>query len=463
MNLLSGIEQIKQLPVDRQRRFERFSRTQYRYRVLPLFADVYLIIAFIGTLLFLAGQLTHSVEPPVFAGYLLYTGVLTALILAHRFTRLRRAAPLVVYLVFINMATFSYLGYIGAGAAIAPVVGLFFFISSVGIITLSLKHTSIILAANLILLVLATAVTAPTDQVVTVLIGVITNWLILMCLVVSPLSAWFFSKFLRNLLALQFLLRDRNRQLSRALQTLEATEDKLAQEQKHQALSHMAKGLLHEITNPLNCAIQAVDFSAAINRNADVAEALDDAASHQHRIAEIVSDLIEFSRPAPDHGPEAVNLDKLVQTALRFCRHQLQGTAVTIQIPAGLSVACFPSPLIQVFVNLLMNASSAIRAASPARPQIRITAAATEAVTSITVRDNGKGIDSSDLQRLTDPFFSTSETPDNLGLGLSICHTIMRHHRGAMKIASEPGQWTEVILELPRHIDGPDKSTRPPN
>ena len=57
MNLLSGIEQIKQLPVDRQRRFERFSRTQYRYRVLPLFADVYLIIAFIGTLLFLAGQL----------------------------------------------------------------------------------------------------------------------------------------------------------------------------------------------------------------------------------------------------------------------------------------------------------------------------------------------------------------------------------------------------------------------
>ena len=41
MNLLSGIEQIKQLPVDRQRRFERFSRTQYRYRVLPLFADVW--------------------------------------------------------------------------------------------------------------------------------------------------------------------------------------------------------------------------------------------------------------------------------------------------------------------------------------------------------------------------------------------------------------------------------------
>ena len=152
-----------------------------------------------------------------------------------------------------------------------------------------------------------------------------------------------------------------------------------------------------------------------------------------------------------------------MQTALRFCRHQLQGTAVTTQIPAGLSVACFPSPLIQVFVNLLMNASSAIRAANPARPQIRITAAATEAVTSITVRDNGKGIDSSDLQRLTDPFFSTSETPDNLGLGLSICHTIMRHHRGAMKIASEPGQWTEVILELPRHIDGPDKSTRPPS
>ncbi|MGC8121787.1 sensor histidine kinase [Marinobacter sp. VGCF2001] len=462
MNLLSGMEQIKQLPADRQRRFERFFRTQYRHRVLPLFADVYLAIAFIGTLLFLAGQLRHPVEAGVLAGYGLYTVILTTLILAHRFTRLRRAAPMIVYLVFINMAAFSYLGYVGSGAAIAPIVGLFFFISSVGIITLSLTHTSIILAVNLVLLVLATGVAVPGDQLITALVGVLTNWLILMCLVVAPLSAWFFSQFLRSLLALQFLLRDRNRQLSRTLQTLEATEDKLAREQKHQALSHMAKGLLHEITNPLNCAIQAVDFSATINRNPDVAEALDDAATHQHRIAEIVSDLIEFSRPAPDHGPEPANLDKLVHKALRFCRHQLQDAEVTIRIPDGLSVACFPSALIQVFVNLLMNASSAIRAARPTSPKIRITAELTAANTRIVIRDNGKGIEHGDLLRLTDPFYSTRETPDNLGLGLSICHTIMRHHRGTMAITSEPGQWTDVVLELPRRPETSASQPRQP-
>ena len=92
MKLLSGMDQIRQLPAYRQRRFERFYHTQYRYRVLPLFADVYLVIAFIGTLLFLGGLALNPDAPDVFGIYLIYTAILTGLIAAHRFTRLRRSA-----------------------------------------------------------------------------------------------------------------------------------------------------------------------------------------------------------------------------------------------------------------------------------------------------------------------------------------------------------------------------------
>lgn len=455
MKLLSGMDQIRQLPPYRQRRFERFYRTQYRYRVLPLFADVYLVIAFIGTLLFLGGLALNPEAPDVFGIYLIYTTILTLLMAAHRFTRLRRAAPMIVYLVFFNMAAFSYLGYMTTGASLAPIVGLFFFISSVGIITLSLLHTSLIILINLVMLVLSTFVAVDSHHVTETLIGILTNWLILMCLVVAPLSAWFLSQFLRNLLALQFLLRDRNRQLSRTLETLAITEDRLAQEQKHQALSHMAKGLLHEIMNPLNCASQAVDFASAVNRDSEVAEALTDAGTHQKRIADIVSDLIEFSRPVPEHNLEVADLGKLINTAIRFCRHQLRDVELHLDIPEGTLLPCYPSALTQVFVNLLLNGVSAVSGSQ--RPgRIDITANTTGGAHRVRIRDNGRGIAPDDIKRLTDPFYSTSDTPDNLGLGLSICQTIMRHHKGSMSIASELDQWTQVTLTLPSRSEGPN-------
>lgn len=448
MKLLSGMAQIQQLPEARQRRFERFYQVQTRYRVLPLFADISLIITFIGTLLFLAGQATGE---GITGAHLVYTAILAALLVAHRVTRLRQMSPIIVYLVFAHMAAFSYLAYIGSGAALAPVVGLFFFLSSVGLITLSLRHTFFILLGNLILLAIASFLAVPEGAAVNVFLAVITNWLILMCLVVAPLSAYFFRLFLRNLLALQFLLKDRNRLLSRTLGMLEATESRLALEQKHQALSHMAKGLLHELMNPLNSASQAVDYAGTLTTDNDLTEALDDARLHQQRMADIVSDLIEFARPAPDHNLENADLNELANDAMRLCRHQLRGVETRVEIPRDHPIRCYPSALTQVFVNLLLNAASALHQAPGNEKRIRISSSEDQTHTRVQIRDNGHGIDPDNIRRLTDPFYSTQHTPDNLGLGLSICQTIMRHHGGVMTIESELGEWTAVTLSIPHN------------
>ena len=102
-----------------------------------------------------------------------------------------------------------------------------------------------------------------------------------------------------------------------------------------------------------------------------------------------------------------------------------------------------------MFVNLLLNGVSAVsKNRQPGK--IEITAESADSAHRIVIRDNGQGIAPDDIKRLTDPFYSTSDTPDNLGLGLSICQTIMRHHKGNMSITSEPGQWTQVTLTLPR-------------
>ncbi|WP_417520585.1 sensor histidine kinase [Marinobacter sp.] len=450
MTWLSGIDQVRQLSVDQKQGYERFYRSQSRLRVLPVFADVSLGITFIGTLIFLLGLALSPAEPGVTGTHLLYTAVLAALIAAHRFTRLRQMSPLIVYLVFFHMALFSYLGYILAGATLAPIVGLLLFMSSVGIITLSMAHTITILLMNLILLVAATALAVPAASFASTLTATLTNWLVLMCILIAPISAYFFRVFLRNLLALQFLLKDRNRALSRTLHTLKVTEGRLALEQKHQALSHMAKGLLHEIMNPLNCASQAVDYARAINRDSELSEALDDATLHQKRIADIVSDLIDFSRPEPDHSIDKADLGSLIDTALRFCKHQLRGTDVHLSLPANVSVPCYPSALTQVFVNLLLNAASALgKDKSRTSKRIDIRAVSENGSLEVSIQDNGHGIAPEDIKRLTDPFYSTSRTPDNLGLGLSICQTIIRHHQGHMDIRSELGEWTQVVLRLP--------------
>ena len=447
MKLLTGMAQIRQLPKARQKRFERFYQVQTRYRVLPLFADISLVITFIGTLLFLAGE---AAGEGITALHLVYTAIFAVLFGAHRMTRLRHMSPLIVYLVFTHMAVFSYLGYIASGAALAPVVGLFFFISSVGLITLSLGHTLTILLVNMVLLAAATVLADPAAGAAPAFLAVVSNWLILMCLVVAPVSAYFFRLFLRNLLALQFLLKDRNRQLSRTLAMLEATENRLALEQKHQALSLMAKGLLHELMNPLNSASQAIDYATTLSKDPEMNEVLEDARLHQQRMASIVSDLIEFARPKPDHSPEQASLGSLVDDALRLCRHQLRDLEVQVDIPEAEQIHCYRSALTQVFVNLLLNAASALKTAMGEQRRIRIRSVNHGGNTEIQVIDNGHGIDPENIRRLTDPFYSTQRTPDNLGLGLSICQTIMKHHGGTMAIESEPGTWTAVTLSLPR-------------
>ena len=452
MNLFDGLQQIRQLPPRKQRQFERFFRAQSRFRFLPVFTDVALLLTLIGALahiLMLAAEASLAEVPPL---NFMYLAILGGLIIAHRFKCLRHRTPLILYLVFFNLVIFSYLAFIKMGGSVIPIIGLHFFLSFVGIVTLSLLHTGVMIGINLLFLFVASYIAAlgsgpAADAIVE---AVLLNWLVLMCLLVAPLSAVFFRRFVRNILALQYLLRDRNRLLTRTFRTLKSTEEKLIQQQKHQALSHMAKGLLHEIMNPVNCSVQALEYARDVNQDVDVAEAIEDATLHQNRIASIVSDLIEFSVPHPEHSLENAELAELVQTATRFCRNQLRDIEIQMRIPKPLNLPCYPSALTQVLVNLLLNAASALKKKTGPEPAlIDISAQPYGKKLDIVLKDNGCGIQPEDLRNLTDPFYSTSESSANLGLGLSICQTIMRHHEGALTIHSEPGHWTSVTLTLP--------------
>jgi signal transduction histidine kinase len=67
----------------------------------------------------------------------------------------------------------------------------------------------------------------------------------------------------------------------------------------------------------------------------------------------------------------------------------------------------------------------------------------------VKVWDNGGGIEDSLRQRIFDPFFTTREVGKGAGLGLSICHTIVRNHGGQLQVESQLGEWTEFRFDLP--------------
>jgi two-component system sensor histidine kinase PhcS len=67
----------------------------------------------------------------------------------------------------------------------------------------------------------------------------------------------------------------------------------------------------------------------------------------------------------------------------------------------------------------------------------------------VVVRDSGSGIAPDVLPRIFEPFFTTRAVGKGMGLGLSICHTVIANHGGAITARSELGQWTEIRFDLP--------------
>jgi signal transduction histidine kinase len=115
-------------------------------------------------------------------------------------------------------------------------------------------------------------------------------------------------------------------------------------------------------------------------------------------------------------------------------------------VPAGLArVRADRGLLRQALTRLLDNAVRAAR--SEIRVEARQEGEADGAVLSVTVVDDGEGMDAKELSRAIDPFFTTR--PSGIGLGLSIVDRVARHHGGALELESAKGEGTRVRVEVP--------------
>jgi PAS domain S-box-containing protein len=249
----------------------------------------------------------------------------------------------------------------------------------------------------------------------------------------------------------------------RDVTTLKRLETQLIQSEKLAAMGQMLAGVAHELNNPLT-AILGVSELLRDRQGLDEAthRQLDLAYRQARRAARIVQNLLDFSRPA---APQKKLLDVagIVERAIQLHEHSLRRSNIAVEFhaePALPGVLGDANQLVQVFLNLIVNAEQAIREARESgRVHVRVSTSS-DRVT-VVVQDDGAGIPPEALPKIFDPFFTTKRPGGGTGLGLSICSSIVREHGGFMEVESLPAGGSAFTVSLPVGAD--QKSSASPS
>jgi signal transduction histidine kinase len=280
-------------------------------------------------------------------------------------------------------------------------------------------------------------------------------------------------------------VESRTRELAKSLEDLRTAQDRLVQTEKLASLGQLTAGIAHEIKNPLNfvnnfssVSVELIDellealgsapldgkLRADINEIADVLQSnLDKVVQHGKRADSIVKNMLLHSRQGSgEHQP--VDINALVEESLNLAYHgaraEKQDFNITIERsfdPAAGEVDLFPQEITRVLLNLLSNgfyaATKRWAEANGVDYEPTLTAATSDLGHSveIRIRDNGIGVPPEVKEKMFNPFFTTKPAGEGTGLGLSISHDIIvKQHGGSIEVDSEPGEFTEFRIVLPR-------------
>lgn len=278
----------------------------------------------------------------------------------------------------------------------------------------------------------------------------------------------------------------KQKELAMTLENLKETQTMLIHSEKMNAMGQMVAGVAHEINNPvafissnmhalnemandlksayeqLNAAVEASGnqdlkkIAEQLSKEADVefiSEDLDDLISSSvdglKRVKGIVGSLRNFSR-LDEAEEKVVSIKECIESTL-----EIVGTSTKnkLEIECELNdlspIKCHPSELNQVFLNLIMNASQAVKKDG----QLEIKGSETKDTLTLTFADNGSGMDEATQEKIFDPFFTTKPVGEGTGLGLAISYKIITDgHKGTITVDSEPNKGTTFTIKLPKGV-----------
>lgn len=252
-------------------------------------------------------------------------------------------------------------------------------------------------------------------------------------------------------------LDTQNKELEGTIEKLAETESQLVQSEKMASLGVMSAGIIHEINNPLNYAstglysLRQKGKHIALEQQADFEDILKDVEEGVTRVKNIVSDLRMFTHPNTD-SHDQVEIGEIIEPVLRFLSAELKDRVrVEQRWLEHQTVTGNKQKLIHVLTNLMQNSVDALKTKTftGEAPTIWITGRVENGRSLLSVRDNGPGIESKHVNKIFDPFYTTKDVGEGMGLGLSICYRIMNECNGRISVNTESGKFCEFTLEFP--------------
>lgn len=226
---------------------------------------------------------------------------------------------------------------------------------------------------------------------------------------------------------------------------LEESQAQVLHQEKMAAFGLLAAGIAHEVGNPLASISTVVQMLEHRDPDGYTREKLGLVTGQLARIQTTLRELVTFSRPASDQRAR-VAVAEVVGEALGIAKYYKGGKhrAITVDLPADLPpLAGVRDQFVQVVFNLVLNAIDATGKGGA----IRVSAAAGDAGVTLTVADDGAGIDPAHRGRLFRPYFTTKK--HGTGLGLFVIRRIVEQHGGTVGVESEPGRGTTFRVTLP--------------
>jgi two-component system NtrC family sensor kinase len=285
-------------------------------------------------------------------------------------------------------------------------------------------------------------------------------------------------------------LIETNEELSVTLEDLKQTQSQLVASEKMASLGQLTAGIAHEINNPINFVTSNVSpLTRDVNQLLEALESIEtiglsekSTAEKQQEIedykedldfdylkieinhllkgihegasrtAEIVKGLRVFSRLDEDDLKKA-DINEGLDSTLIIMNSALSTNKIKVikeygNIPPA---ECYPGKLNQVFLNIISNAIHAIAKVhgESGEGELKIATESRDENIYISIKDNGSGMDGKTISKIFDPFFTTKDVGEGTGLGMSIAYNTIKKHSGQISIQSEPGEGTEMIIQIP--------------
>ena len=283
-------------------------------------------------------------------------------------------------------------------------------------------------------------------------------------------------------------LGEKNSQLEHVLAELHRAQDQIVMQEKLAALGEVTAGVAHEIRNPLNFIKNFAEVSQELleelnetlegdNQSTedqtelieeitqDLTDNLERIGNHSSRANRIVQDMLMIGRGGGEW--RLTDINTLLDEHARLAYHSARATDPDFQLdlqrdldPDLGEVEVIPQDLGRTFLNMVGNSCQATdekRLAllesrqdnEPYMPIVRLKTRRGPETAVISIYDNGAGIPPDVIEKIFNPFFTTKPTDKGTGLGLALSSDIIREHGGTIRIESVPGEFTEMIIEIP--------------